>query len=76
MCTSYAMMASSVTPPAEDKGAEEDGAVEARRAAIPIRSCLNRSYAALRRTIVALYECEVGRNGIGDKELAKEPRDS
>ena len=48
MRTSYAMMASSVTLPAEDEGAEEDGAVEARRAAIPIRSCV-----ALRRTVVA-----------------------
>ena len=53
MCTSYAMMASSVTPLAEDEGAEEDGVVEARRAAIPIRSCLDRSYVALCRTVVA-----------------------
>ena len=29
MRTSYAMMASSVTPPTEDKGADVEGAVEA-----------------------------------------------
>ena len=34
MCTSYAMMALSVTPPTEEKGAEEDGAEEAGGVAI------------------------------------------
>ena len=34
MHTSCAMMASSVTPPAEDEGAKVDGAVEARGATV------------------------------------------
>ena len=54
MHTSCAMMASRVTPPAEDKGVEVDGAVEAGGAAISIRGCLGRSCEILRLTIVAL----------------------
>ena len=34
MCTSCAMIASIVTPPAEEKGAEVDGAVEVEGAAV------------------------------------------
>ena len=48
MRTSCAMMASSVTPPTEDKGA-----VEAGGAAISIRGCLSLSCAALYQTVVA-----------------------
>ena len=40
MRTSYAMMASSVTPPAEEEGAEVDGAAEAGGAAVLVRGCL------------------------------------
>ena len=43
MRTSCAMMASSVIPPIEDEGAEVEGAVEVRGAAVSIRGCLNRS---------------------------------
>ena len=54
MCASYNMMALRVTPPAEDEGEEVDGAVEARGAVMSVRGCLNRSCAALRRTVAAL----------------------
>ena len=53
MCTSYAMMASSVTPPTEDEGAEVDGAVEAGGAAVCVWGCLGLSCATLRLTVVA-----------------------
>ena len=53
MHTSYAMMASRVTPLVEDKGVEVDGAVEARGVAIFIRGCLSLSYASLRLTVAA-----------------------
>ena len=53
MCTSYAMMASNVTPPTEDKGAEVDGAVEARGAAVYVWGRLGLSRALLRRTVEA-----------------------
>ena len=51
MPTSYAMMASRVTPPAEDKGAEVDGAVEAGGVAVSIRGRLGLSCASLCQTI-------------------------
>ena len=38
MRTSCAMMASSVTPPAEDEGTEVDGVVEAGGATISVRA--------------------------------------
>ena len=47
------MMASSVTPPSEDEGAEADEAVEARGAAIFVWGCLGRSYVALHQTVAA-----------------------
>ena len=71
-------MASSVTPPAEDEGAKVDGAVEARGATVFVWGCLGRSCAALRRTIATLMahmNNEVGRLRIGDRKMAKEPRD-
>ena len=37
MCTSYAMMASSVTPPVEEEGVEVDGAVEAGGVAVSVQ---------------------------------------
>ena len=51
MCTSCAMMASSVTPPAEDEGAEVDGSVEAERVAISVWSCLGLSYVTLHQMV-------------------------
>ena len=43
MSTSCAMMASSVTPPAEDEGVEVDGVVEAEGVAISVHDRLSRS---------------------------------
>ena len=45
------MMASSVTPPAEDEGVKVDGVVEDGGAAVSIWGCLGQSYAALHRTV-------------------------
>ena len=59
MRTSYAMMASSVTPLAEDEGAEMDGAVEARGAVVCVWGCLGQSCAVLRQTIAASMEIKV-----------------
>ena len=53
MCTSYVMMALSVTPSAEDEGAEEDGAVEAKGATVCVWGCLSLNCAVLRRMVVA-----------------------
>ena len=53
---SCAMMVSSVTPPAEEEGAEVDGAVEAGGAAICIWGYLERSCAKLRFTIAVSME--------------------
>ena len=53
MRTSCAMMASSITPPTDDEGAEVDGAVEAGGAAVFVWSYLDLSCASLRRTIIA-----------------------
>ena len=61
MPTSYAMMASRVTPPAEDKGAEVDGAVEAGGVAVSIRGHLSLSCASLCRTIAAFMALITGK---------------
>ena len=53
MRTSYAMMASSVTPPTENEGAEVDGAVEVGEAAVCVWGCLGLSCATLRLTVAA-----------------------
>ena len=53
MHTSCAMMASSVSLPAEDEGAEVDEAVEARGAAVYVWGCLGLSCAVLCQTIAA-----------------------
>ena len=53
MCTSCAMMVSSVTPPVEEEGAEVDGAVGAGGAVVYDWGCLERSCAKLRLTVVA-----------------------
>ena len=53
MHTSCAMMASRVTPPAEDEGAEVDGVVEAGGAVVSVRGCLDQSYVVLHRTVAA-----------------------
>ena len=48
MHTSCAMIASRVTPPAKDEGAEVDGAVEAGGAVVSVWGYLKRSCAILR----------------------------
>ena len=53
MCIGCAMMASSVTPPTKEEGAEVYGAVEAGGAAVFIQSCLDQSCTRLRLTRVA-----------------------
>ena len=53
MHISCAMMASDVTPPIEDKGAEVDGAVEAGGVVVSIQGCLGLRCALLRRTVAA-----------------------
>ena len=53
MHTSYAMMASSVTPPAKDEGVEEDRAVEAEGAAVYVWGCLGLNCVVLRRMVAA-----------------------
>ena len=40
MCTSYALMASSVTPPAEEEGVEVDGVVEVGGATVSVQGYL------------------------------------
>ena len=52
MCTSYAMMASSVTPPAKEKGVEVDGVIEAGGTTICNWGCLEQSCAKLHLTVV------------------------
>ena len=52
MHTSCAMMASKVTPPAEE-GTEVDGAEEARKVAVSVCGYFGRSWALLHLTVVA-----------------------
>ena len=53
MHTSCAMMASRVTPPTKDKGAEVDGVEEAGGVAISVRGRLGRNWASLCLTVAA-----------------------
>ena len=53
MRTSCAIMASNVTPPAEDEGAEVDGVVEVGGVTVSVRGRLGLSCASFRQTIVA-----------------------
>ena len=53
MRTSCAMMASSITPPAEDEGEKVDGAVEAGGVAVSVQGCFGLSCASLRRKVAA-----------------------
>ena len=66
MHTSCAMMASRVTPPAEDEGAEVDGVVEAGGAVVSVRGCLDRSYIILHLTVAAsMAHMNVKRGDLG-----------
>ena len=51
MRTNCAMMATNVTPPAEDEGAKVDGAVEDEGVTVSVRGLLSLSYASLPRTV-------------------------
>ena len=53
MHTSCAMIASRVTPPAEDEGKEVDGAIEAGGAVVSVWGYLERSCAILRIMVAA-----------------------
>ena len=53
MRTSYAMMASSVTPPTEDEGTKVDGAVKAGGAVVCVWGYLDLSCASFRLTVAA-----------------------
>ena len=53
MRTSYARMASRVTPPTKDEGAKVDGAVEAGGVAVSVCGYLSLSSASLRLAIAA-----------------------
>ena len=53
MCTSCAIMASSVTPLVEDEGAEVDGAVDVGGAAICVWGCHDLNCAMLHQTVAA-----------------------
>ena len=53
MHTNYAMMASSITPPANDEGAEVNEAVEVEGATVYVWGRLGLSYASLHRTVAA-----------------------
>ena len=52
MRTSYAMMASRVTPPAEE-GAEVDGEEEAGGVTVSVHGPFDQSWASLHRTVIA-----------------------
>ena len=54
------MMASRVTPPAEEEGAKVDGVVEARGFVISIYGRFSRSWASLYQTNVALMAPMIG----------------
>ena len=54
MCSSYAMMASRVTPPAEEGGAEVDRVKWAGGVAVLVHGYFGQSWASLRRTDTAL----------------------
>ena len=53
MHISYVMMASNVSPPSKDEGAEVDGAVEAGGVAICVWGCLGLNCAMLHQTVAA-----------------------
>ena len=61
MHTSYAMMASSVTPPVEDKRAVVDGAVEAEGVAVSIWGHLSLSCALLCLMVAASMAHIIGK---------------
>ena len=78
MRSSCAMMVANVTPPLKKKGAEVDGAEEARGVAISVHGHFGRSWASLRLTDRAdgTYDGEVRRFGIRDRGVANDSCDS
>jgi len=72
MHTSYAMMASRVTPPIED-----EGAVETRGVATSVWGRLGLSYASLCRMVIyGTHNLEIRRLKKGDRKMAKHLHDS
>ena len=72
-------MASRVTPPTEEEGAEVDGVEEAGGVAVSICGRFGWSWASLHLTIAAsngIHDREVWRLKVGDRHMAKNPRDS
>ena len=53
MRTSYAMIASRVTPPAKDEGAKVEGVEEAGGVTVLVRGCLGQCWAPPRQTVAA-----------------------
>ena len=79
MHCSCAMTTLRVTPPADEKGADVEGAEEVGGAAVSIYDHFGRSWASLRLTIAAFMAHmteKMRRRGIRDKKMAKYPRDS
>ena len=77
MDCSCAMIASRVTPPVDEEGADVEEAEEAGRVTVSVRGRFSRSWASLRLTIAASMEhmTERGR-GIRDRKMVKDPHDS
>ena len=65
------MMASSVTPPAEEEGEEVDGAVEAGGAVVSVRGYLKQSCARLHLTVAASMAHIYEKWGDSGKEIEK-----
>ena len=65
------MMALSVTPPAEDEGAEVDGVVEAGGVAVSIWGCLGLSYASLRLIVATSMAHITRKRGNSGKKTEK-----
>ena len=62
MRTSYAMMASRVTPPAEE-GVEVDGVEEAEGVAVSVRGHFSQSWASLHQTVAAFMALMIEKCG-------------
>ena len=63
MCTSCAMMASRVTPPTEEEGAEMDGVEDVERVTVLVRGRFGQSWASLYLTVAVSMTHMVGKCG-------------
>ena len=71
MRTSYAMMASTVTPPEEDEGAKVDGVVEAGGVVVSVWGHFGLSCASLRWIVAASMALITVKWGDSRKEIEK-----